>query len=500
MASPRMVLKPLGIKTYKEAVLYMRADSPVCLSEGFEVPARVLVTLNGLSIIATLNIINSSLLATNEASLSEYAWDYLRAKTGDEIIVSHSKPVLSLSAVRSKLYGNNLSEKEIREIIDDIVLGQYSDINLTMFLSASSGNRLTQDEIFYLTKAMIESGEKLKWHTDFIVDKHCVGGLPGNRTSLIIVPIVAAYGLTIPKTSSRAITSPAGTADTMEVFSPVNLSLKTMQRVVEKENGCIAWGGSVSLSPADDLLIRIERAMDIDSEGQMIASILSKKIAAGSTHIVIDIPIGETAKVRTLESANLLSKYLTETGKKFGIEIKVIFTDGAQPIGRGIGPALEARDVLDILQGEKNILQDLRERSLMLAGKIIEFDRKIADGKGYLIAKELLDSGKALSKFYGICNAQGGFAEPELAPYTHIVLSKKSGVIVEINNRRLASVAKLAGAPLAKMAGVRLHVKVGDHIEKNQPLYIVYAESLGELDYAISYVDAVNNIITIKVE
>ena len=146
---------------------------------------------------------------------------------------------------------------------------------------------------------MVKTGKILTWPSDLIVDKHCVGGLPGNRTTLIVVPIVAAFGLMIPKTSSRAITSPAGTADTMEVFAPVNLDIKTMRKVVEQENGCIVWGGSVSLSPADDLLIRIERPMDLDSEGQLVASILSKKIAAGSNHLVIDIPIGSTAKIRT---------------------------------------------------------------------------------------------------------------------------------------------------------------------------------------------------------
>lgn len=500
MTSPRLTLKSLGIKTYKEAIVYLQANSPVCLSEGFEVPARVLVTLNNISIIATLNIVEGGLLAQNEASLSEFAWLYLNAKEGDEVVVSHAKPVLSLSAVRSKLYGNKLSEKELREIIEDIVIGQYSDINLTMFLSATSGFNLSLDEILYLTKAMIESGEKLKWHTNFVVDKHCVGGLPGNRTSLILVPIIAAYGLTIPKTSSRAITSPAGTADTMEVFAPVNLDIKTMQRVVQQENGCIAWGGSVALSPADDLLIRIERAMDVDSEGQMIASILSKKIAAGSTHILIDIPVGETAKVRNLEAANTLSALLTTVGEKFGVVIKTIFTDGMQPIGRGIGPSLEAHDVLSILQGEKTDLQDLRERALLLAGKIIEFDKKVAVGEGFGIAEKILDSGQALDKFHAICKAQGGFNTPGFAPYSHVVLSQYRGKVAEINNRKLARVAKLAGAPRAKMAGVLLQIKLGDNIEKGQPLYTIYAESLGELDYAISYIEVVNNIITIKAE
>lgn len=169
---------------------------------------------------------------------------------------------------------------------------------------------------------------------------HCVGGLPGNRTTLIVVPIVAAFGLMIPKTSSRAITSPAGTADTMEVLAPVNLDIKKMKKVVEREYGCIVWGGAMSLSPADDILIHIERAIDLDSEGQLVASVLSKKIAAGSTHLVIDIPIGATAKIRSLKTAIKLKKLFDNICLKYNLTIKTIFSHGEQPVGRGIGPAL----------------------------------------------------------------------------------------------------------------------------------------------------------------
>ena len=215
-----------------------------------------------------------------------------------------------------------------------------------MFIAASAGDRLNKKEVLDLTNAMVDTGQRLTWPSPLVVDKHCVGGLPGNRTTPIVVAIVAAFGLMIPKTSSRAITSPAGTADTMEVFTTVNLDIPTMKKVVEQENGCIVWGGSVALSPADDLLIRIERTANLDSEGQMVASILSKKIAAGSTHIVIDMPIGTTAKVRSIAQAELLKNFLESVAKEFGIETKVIFTDGSQPVGRGIGPALEAQDVL----------------------------------------------------------------------------------------------------------------------------------------------------------
>ena len=305
LPKPTLHLRRLGIDTYKESVIYMREDCHICLAEGFEVQARVRVNLGERSIIATVNMIKSDFLDHGKASLSEYAWHLLSANEGDEITVTHAKSIPSLSFVRSKIYGNTLSGGDFCEIIKDITLGRYSDIHISSFLTACAVGRLSAQEIVDLTKAMVEAGDRLSWPSDIVVDKHCVGGLPGNRTTPIIVSIVAAFGLTMPKTSSRAITSPAGTADTMEVLTPVELDVLTLQNVVKKEKGCIVWGGSVALSPADDMMIRVEKALDLDSEGQLVASVLSKKIAAGSTHVLIDIPIGLTAKVRSQAMADL---------------------------------------------------------------------------------------------------------------------------------------------------------------------------------------------------
>lgn len=491
-------LKHLGIDTYNEAVVYMREDCHICRSEGFEAQSRVQVTLGNRSLIATLNTIESDLLAHDEASLSEHAWEFLHANTNDPIIVSHPKAPESLSYIRAKLYGNTLSAEEISAIIKDILAGQLSDIHISMFLSGTVGNRLNKQEICDLTSAMIKTGQRMEWPSHFIVDKHCVGGLPGNRTTLIVVPIVAAFGLMIPKTSSRAITSPAGTADTMEVFAPVNLDIPTIKKVVEQENGCIVWGGSVSLSPADDLLIRIERTMNLDSEGQMIASILSKKIAAGSNHIVIDMPIGLTAKVRSFENAELLKHLLESVGEVFGVQVRVIFSDGSQPVGRGIGPALEARDVLAVLSNAPNAPQDLRRRALTLAGELIEFSPNVRKGDGKAIATALLDNGKALRKFEAICKAQGGMFEIPTSPYQHTIYAKKSGKITAIDNRLIARLAKLAGAPKAKSAGLELFSQVNMTVEKDQPLFVIHAENRGELNYALEFLEQGHSIFQIE--
>ena len=497
-SKPSMRLKYLGIDTYKHPVIFMRNDCHVCLSEGFEAHTRIRIDFGDKWILTTLNTVASDLLEPGTAALSEYALNLLGAKEGEEIYLSHPRQLHSLSHVRSKIYGNSLDKEALGEIIKDISSGRFSDIHIASFVTACAGGRLSEEEIVNLTKAMIDTGDRLNWASDIVVDKHCVGGLPGNRTTPIVVPIVSEFGLTMPKTSSRAITSPAGTADTMEVLAPVDLDIASMQKVVEKEGACIVWGGSVDLSPADDILIRVEKALDLDSEGQLIASVLSKKISAGSTHVVIDIPIGITAKVRSEEMAILLKEHLELVSKSLDIELKVVFTDGSRPVGCGIGPALEARDVLSVLRSEETAPKDLRDRALLLAGNILEFSPKVAEGKGLEVATEILDSGRAWKKFQAICEAQGGMREIPVTSHTHPYLADKDGIVGAIDNRRIALIAKLAGAPEDKVAGVDLHVGVGTKVQKGQPLFTIYAKNLGKLQYVLDFVSEGNSFLEIE--
>lgn len=486
-AGGRLKLRRLGIDTYQHAVIYMTRDCHVCRSEGFAAQSRVEVALGGRHVVATLNIVSDELLRAGEASLSESAWRALRAEEGAWISVSHPEPLESLGALRAKVYGQRVELPQWREIVTDVIAGHYSDLQLAALVTACAGDRLDLAETIALTRAMLDAGERLDWNRPQVVDKHCVGGLPGNRTTPIVVPIVAAAGLTIPKTSSRAITSPAGTADTMEVLAPVDLSVAHMRRVVEHEGGCIVWGGNVRLSPADDLLIQVERPLDFDSEGQLVASILSKKIAAGSTHILVDMPVGPTAKVRSDMAAAALRSRFEAVGSALGVHVSVMTTDGTQPVGRGIGPALEARDVLAVLRGEPGAPQDLRDRALALAAGILELSPAISRGQGLAKARELLESGAALRKFEAICRAQGGIREPPRASITRVVVASRAGVCDEIDNRRIARIAKLAGAPRAPAAGVDLHARLGQRFERGAPLYTVHAQAPGELDYALNF-------------
>ena len=497
LANAQLLARRAGIDTYQAPIVYMHADCPVCRSEGFEAQARVELTLAGRSVIATLHQVRAGWIGLDEAALSEAAWKALDATDGDLVDIAHAPVLESLRYIRSKVYGEPLDDEKLMTIIRDVAANRVSDLHLAAFVTACSGNRMTGAETIGLTRAMIAVGEQLHWARAPVVDKHCVGGLPGNRTTPLIVSIVTACGALMPKTSSRAITSPAGTADTMETLAPVDLDLKSMRRVVEQEGGCIVWGGSVQLSPADDVLIRVERPLDIDSTAQIVASILSKKASAGSQRVLIDIPVGPAAKLRSREAADALANALTEVATAVGLQLRVLQTDGSQPVGRGIGPALEAWDLLAVLQRESAAPQDLRERALLLAGHVLEMAELAAPGQGHAMACEALDSGRAWTKFQAICQAQGGMREPTRAGFVEPVVALRSGLVTGIDNRRIAQIAKLAGAPSAAAAGLTMEVRLGSRVERGQPLFYLHAQTPGELAYAQAYVAAQEGIITL---
>ena len=496
-AHNRLRLERAGIDTYRQPVVYMHRDCDVCRAEGFAALTRVLIRSGGRELVATLNVVTDDRLDLDVAELSEAAWAALEPAPNSWAVFSHPEPPVSAPALRAKVFGRRLNEQDMLALMRDTVDNRLSEIELAAFVTACAGERLDHEETIGLTRAMVAVGQRIDWGAGATLDKHCVGGLPGNRTTPIVVAIVAAAGHRIPKTSSRAITSPAGTADTMEVMAPVTLDLAAMRRVVEQENGCIVWGGNVGLSPADDVLISIERPLDFDSDGQLVASVLSKKTAAGSSHVLIDIPVGPTAKVRSVAAADALEARMHVTAQAMGLSLAIARTDGRQPVGYGIGPGLEARDVLAVLGVASDAPSDLRERAVDLAGLLLDIVPGATPGMGRAQAETLLHNGAALRKFLAICEAQGGFREPVLAPHVQPVLALQSGVIKTVDNRRLAKIAKLAGAPSSPSAGIDCRVRIGDAVRAGEPLFQVHAQTPGELHYALEYAASQLDVFTI---
>lgn len=483
----RLRARSVQIDTLREAVAYLRRDSLICRSEGFAAQTRLQLEYRTESVVATLQTVTGDWVELDEIGLSEAALAALDVSEGEWVRVRHMPPIESFRHVRGRMFGEAFTPAELDEVIGDIAAGRYSSIHISAFLTACTGNRLSDDEIISLTRAMVATGETLHWQAECIVDKHSIGGLPGNRTTPIVVAIVSSQGLIMPKTSSRAITSPAGTADTMETLAPVDLRADEMRRVVDAVGGCIVFGGAAGLSPADDILIQVERPLDLDSEAQMMASILSKKLAVGATHVLIDVPVGLTAKIRSQYASTLFSERLRTIGRALGLDVSTYVCAGDQPVGRGIGPSLEARDVLSVLQNRSNAPADLADKSVDIAGRLLEMGGKALPGEGQACAHRILSSGLAWRQFQRICEAQGGMREPLVGRHSKPVTARHSGVVTAIDNRHLARVAKLAGAPAAPRAGVVFEAPIGTHVVSRQPLFTIYAESEGELDYAYEY-------------
>lgn len=393
------------------------------------------------------------------------------------------KPRSALLLMR-KVAGYALDRAGYDAVIGDIVAGRFAEQEVADFLVAVA-RTLTQDETVDLARARAGYSTSIDWDSDLVVDKHSMGGIPGSRITMVVIPIVAAYGLTIPKTSSRAITSPAGTADAMEVLARVDLDSDDVRRVVRETNGCIAWNGRLNHSRVDEVMNAITRPLRLDSQRWSVSSILSKKIAAGATHCIIDVPVGPTAKVSDPRESEALRDLFLHVGGALGLTLDVRLSDGSAPIGRGIGPALEARDVLAVLRGDADAPVDLRDKALEFAASILCFDPAMTDADAPAKARELLDSGAAYETFDRMIAAQGPPPEQiEIGRFSETVLSRETGTIGAIDCFALAGIARAAGAPVDKGAGLDLSARPGMTISEGDPLYRLHARSQAGLDAA----------------
>lgn len=491
----------LRIDTLGEHVIFIHEDAVRTGNLGFRPLDRVRVVeaepRNSAprEVTGILNFCKNTLIAADEIGLSEVTARDLGLPAGSHVQATIAPAPRSVDLVRQKLEGQRLDRAAFDAILADVVQHRYSKVELSMFVLGCALRTLDLQELVDYTRAMIAAGARLDFGPGPIVDKHCVGGIPGNRTTMVAVPILASLGVTIPKTSSRAITSPAGTADTMGALAEVALPPSRLYSVVQEVHGCIAWGGALELAPADDILITVERPMEIDTEAQMVASILAKKKTVGATHVLIDIPVGSTAKVRSLTAAERLASLFRAVAEQIDLRLEVLITEARGPIGWGIGPRLEALDVLAVLQREETAPFDLREKALYLAARILEMSGIVSPSGGYRAAQQALDSGAAEKTFDRIVAAQGAREFPPEAPYRTVLPAPADGRIREIDCWEIARVAKRAGAPANPSAGVRLLRTVGDVVTKGEPLFEIHAQSEAQLEFGRAYAEAHPEIV-----
>ena len=459
----------------KNIVILNKEDSEEL---GIKSLARVKLSFGNRRITAIVNV-SEKIVKKGWIGIYDEVKKCLKVKNNDVIRIEVAKYPTSLQFIKKKLKGGKLDYFEMKEIVKDIVEGNLTEIEIASFVTSLYEQGLDLEETVNLTLSMVETGKTLDLEKK-VVDKHSIGGVPGDKTTLLLVPIVAAANLTIPKTSSRAITNAAGTADRTECLMPVDLHIDEMKKVVEKTNGCIVWGGKLDLAPADDVFVQIEYPLGIDP--LLLPSIMSKKKAVNANYLVVDIPCGRGTKVKTIGDASLLARDFIELGKKLLIKVNCAITYGEQPLGYAIGPALEAREALEILMRKRNVV-DVMEKATSLSSILFKM---VGMRNGNEIAMKILKSGKAEKKIREIIKAQGGNEkilpkDIEIGNYKIDVKAENSGYVLWIDNSILINIARAAGAPKDKGAGILLYKKIGDRVRKNEKIFTVFAEKQRKL-------------------
>jgi len=476
-------VRPIDIEIGQHKVMLNIVDAR---ERGLNPGDRVRVRTKGAATTAILDT-TLEMVKVGEIGIFTEAMKDLKSPATVDVLPA-PKPA-SLCYIKNIMDKKKITEEQIRSIVQDIVDNNLSEIELAAYVTASYIHNLDSQEVEWLTRSMIDTGGRIHFDTHPVMDKHSIGGVPGNKVSLLVVPIVAAAGLLIPKTSSRAITGAGGTADLMEVLAPVEFTADEIKELTEKVGGVIVWGGATNIAPADDKLIKAEYALSVDPYSQMLASIMAKKGAVGADAVVVDMPVGPGTKLATPDEGRTLARDLIDLGGRLGIRVECAMTFGGSPVGRTIGPAVEVREALGILEN-KGGPNSLTEKSLSLAGILLEMGGVAGRGDGYRAAEEILTSGKAHKKLMEIIEAQGGnpqvkSEEISIGEHCQDILAPAGGYIVAFYNKRLVELARMAGAPADKKAGVIIHRKMGERVKKGEPLITICSSSDWQLESAV---------------
>ncbi len=487
-----LTLKHLPILSFNENLAYLHRDCTAYKVDDINQLTKIEIHGGLKTVYAFLQIVDDArLVKPNEIALNTEAFKMTNLPEGAKVSITLSAPPPSLNSIKRKIAGNVLSSGEYSAIVNDIASKRYSNMDIVSFLVAS-GSFMSAPEVLSLTEALI--GDRvISWDKESIVaDHHCLGGVPGNKTDLIVTPIVAAYGLSIPKTASYSLTSCAGVADTMSVLANVDFDEENLKELIEQNRGAIVSYNALDIARANKIVGNVERQISITQPEHITASILAIKMAAGITHLLIDIPVGPKSRIKNTNEAMRLRKLMEYVGDMLSIEIDAVITDGSEPIGNGVGAVLEARDVMKVLSNKKDAPQDLREKSLFLAGRMLEFDPKLRGGQGYAAAQEILDSGQALEMMNRIIKAQGQKDPQQPGKLTRDVVANVNGVVDAIDNSRINKIGVLAGATQYPGAGIDLLKKVGDSVYQGETLFRIHSCNSTDFAFANSVVDGYN--------
>ncbi len=463
---------------------------------------KIEIKHNGEYIVADADL-TQHLVARGEIGLFAETTEKLHVNNKDIVSIHHTqRENLTVNAIKKKMRGEDITEEEINSIIKDISENKLTDTLATYYVASSFFKETSDKEMYLTAKAMAENGVTFKYPKDEIIaDKHCIGGVPGNETTMIMIPLLASLGITMPKNFSKAITSPAATGECVSVLMNTEFEQPEIEHIIKECNACLIWGGALDLAPADDKLIKIQYPLAMQNIAKVVSSIMAKKYAMGVSHSLIDIPMGPTAKVKNIQEAQEWKQKFETVGKGLGMKMTVQITEANEPIGAGIGAVLQVREVLRVLQQHPKRPTDLEEKAVFLASKIIEIVGLAQGEEAIKLAYGQLVSGKAWEKMQQIIKVQAynkeytapfvngktyevKSEELKLAEYSEDIVAESDGEIKNIDMKQLNMVTRSLGAPHDLQAGIYLHHKTGATVKKGEVLFTLYANSTERIDTA----------------
>lgn len=402
--------------------------------------------------------------------------------------------------ITKKRDGGELTPEEIHFFIDNYVKDRIPDYQASALLMAIYFRGLSRAETFALTEAMEFSGdvEDLSDLPGVKVDKHSTGGV-GDKTTLVVAPVAAAAGVTVAKMSGRGLGFTGGTADKLEAIPGFRTRLEPAEfRRQLEELGLAVITQTGSITPADKKIYALRDVTGtVESPGLIASSIMSKKLAAGSDGIVLDVKCGSGALLKDLAEAEKMADLMIDIGRKAGRKMVAVISDMSQPLGRAIGNALEVEEAVQVLKGGGPA--DLRQLCLELAGEMIRIGgRAESFEEGKETARQVLSDGRALEKFRQMVRCQGGddriIEEPERmgsSRYSRDVLAGRTGFIAEMATQEIGRASQHLGAGRLRKedeidftAGIRMHVRIGDSVQEGDVLATLYGDDSRRLEEA----------------
>jgi pyrimidine-nucleoside phosphorylase len=410
------------------------------------------------------------------------------------------KHMRAVDVIIRKRDGQELTGDEIAFFVRGITDGTIPDYQAAAWAMAVMLNGMSERETTDLTLAMARSGDRidLSGVVPVAVDKHSTGGV-GDKTTLVVEPVVAACGLPVGKMSGRGLGFSGGTVDKMESIPGIRMDLSTEAFMEQlKTLGLVLTGQSADLAPADGKLYALRDVTGTVPSIPLIASsIMSKKIAAGAQAIVLDVKVGQGAFMETVESARELAQRMVAIGRLSGRAVVALLSDMNQPLGEAVGNALEVREALDTLRGGGPA--DFREHCLVVASHMLVLGNKFTGlDEARRAAEEAIADGRALRMFRALVEAQGGDThyvdDPDRFPRAAVVETVRAeagGWVCEVNARVVGETSVALGAGRARKSdaidhrvGILVHCKVGDRVDEGQPLFTIHAKSTEDLAQA----------------